>query len=246
MNVDLFLLRFKKISHCFFSLNFFRALFYFHILPSIEHKYLLQRGFKTIVDIGANNGQFALACREWSPQAKIFSFEPLQDAAKKFNLLFKNNPNIKFFNYAIGPFSGKRYIHVSSKSHSSSMLPIGPLQADQFPGTQEVGLEQINIAPLDFFITNNEINSPSILKIDVQGYEFEVLQACHNLIQNFDYIYCECSFEELYEGQKLAPEIFAFLSDLGFEMEGFYNAFYGDNKKTLQADFLFRKVNVNN
>ena len=51
---------------------------------------------------------------------------------------------------------------------------------------------------------------PVFVKIDVQGYELEVLKGCDDLIEHFRYLFIECSYIELYEGQALAFEVLEF------------------------------------
>jgi len=77
------------------------------------------------------------------------------------------------------------------------------------------------------------------LKIDVQGFEYEVLSGCESLLEKFDQVYCECSFVELYSGQKLVPDVIQWLASRGYLLVGIYNPHYDDNGHAIQADFLF-------
>ena len=94
---------------------------------------------------------------------------------------------------------------------------------------------------LDNFIEKSELIKPVFVKIDVQGFELEVLKGSKNLIDEFDYIYVECSFIELYEKQALADEVITFLNNYSFKLKGVYNMFYDKKGIAVQADFLFRK-----
>ena len=88
----------------------------------------------------------------------------------------------------------------------------------------------------------DELVGPIFVKIDVQGYELEVLKSCVNIINQFDYIYVECSFIELYNGQSLANEIIQFLNDYSFKLYGIYNTYYDTKGNAIQSDFLFSKL----
>ncbi|HEB94406.1 MAG TPA: FkbM family methyltransferase, partial [Gammaproteobacteria bacterium] len=77
------------------------------------------------------------------------------------------------------------------------------------------------------------------LKIDVQGFEMEVLRGCEELLRRFQYVYVECSFVELYAGQAFADEIIAFLRERNFILDGVYNPCYDKNGRAVQADFFF-------
>ena len=217
------------------------ALFNYGVAPVIDHEKLLKRSYyKTIVDIGANKGQFALVSRYCFPEAKILSFEPLPAPAKIFNKVFKDDKNTTLHNVAIGPKEEKTTIHISQSDDSSSLLPISDLQEEIFPGTREVGTTTIDVAPLDRLLTKIDIKSPALLKLDVQGFELDALIGCETLLYSFDSIYCECSFVELYSDQKMASDIIAWLHKRGFILEGAYNMSYDDKGQAVQADFMFK------
>ena len=192
-----------------------------------------------IIDIGANKGQFALVARKTFPKARIDSFEPLSEAADIFEKVLKNDNNTFLHRIAIGNKEETHTIHVSNKDDSSSLLPIGENQISLFPGTQELEQRSIKVAPLKSIIARNDIQQPAMLKIDVQGYELEALYGCQNLFDKISYIYCECSFIELYKGQALAHEIINFLSKNGFRLSGIYHVHYNKSGIAIQADFLF-------
>jgi len=80
-----------------------------------------------------------------------------------------------------------------------------------------------------------------MLKIDVQGFELQALRGCEELLDCFTYIYVECSFTELYEGQALADEIIEWLRKRNFVLKGIYNPYYDANGVAIQGDFLFAK-----
>lgn len=195
-----------------------------------------------MVDIGANRGQFALAARRWAPKARVFSFEPLPHAADIFKKVFSDDPDVKLHEAAIGNCSGKKLIHLSARDDSSSLLEIGEAQSKHFPGTHEVGTLEIEVGTLDQFLTKEEIVRPAMLKLDVQGFELQALAGCKSLIGNFDYVYCECSFVELYKGQKLAGEVVIYLGALGFSLSGIYNPSYDRDGNCIQADLLFEQL----
>lgn len=217
------------------------AMLYCGVAPVIEHKKILQGlNCKTVVDIGANKGQFALVARHCFSHTKIISFEPLSTPAEIFSKVFRNDNDTILHNVAIAPKEEEVVIHISKSDDSSSLLPISNLQEEVFPGTCEVGTTMISAAPLDIFLSKVDIKSPALLKLDVQGFELDALMGCESLISSFDQIYCECSFVELYSGQKMAPDIIAWLYKRGFILRGVYNMSYDDKGQAIQADFMFK------
>jgi len=207
-----------------------------------EHRRLLQSlDCRHVVDIGANCGQFALISRKCFPDARIDSFEPLAEPADRFERVFAGDANIHLHRCAIGAEKATMTIHVSERDDSSSLLPIGKNQSELFPHTGEREVREVPVLPLHEVIDAGRLSSPALLKIDVQGFELEVLKGCCSMLDRFACIYVECSFIELYEGQALADEVIDYLSQHGFRLVGLYNMTYDKKGIAVQADFLFSK-----
>jgi|688.fasta_scaffold59239_7 FkbM family methyltransferase len=213
------------------------------VAASVEHEAVLRLlgALDLIVDIGANRGQYSLLSRHCNPAARITAFEPLPSPAATFRSVFADDQRVTLFQSAIGPEQGNVPIHISARDDSSSLLPISALQAQTFSGTAEVGTTSVTVAPLSNFLAADDIVSRSLLKIDVQGYEYNALRGCESLLNLFAYIFCECSFVELYSGQQLAPAVIAWLASRGFLIKGMYNAYYNSDGLAIQADFLFER-----
>lgn len=239
--LSLFLLRIKKLRVILLKPMLRRVFFQHLVMAGVEHQAVLNRSLSTVVDIGANRGQFALAVRAISG-AKVVSFEPLPVAAKVFQNIFSDDSSVRLHVVAIGEKSEKKQIHLSARDDSSSLLEIGEAQPSFFPGTHEVGTLEVRVGTLDEFISKEEIVRPAMLKLDVQGFELQALAGCKSLISNFDYIYCECSFVELYKEQKLAADVIEYLHNLGFIFSGIYNPSYDCDGNCIQADLLFNQT----
>lgn len=213
------------------------------VAASVEHEAVLRLlgHIDLIVDIGANRGQFSLLGRHCYPTTRIISFEPLPSPAQTYCSVFAADERVTLFQSAIGPKQGNVPIHISARDDSSSLLPISDLQVQTFSGTAEVGTTFVAVAPLSKFLQADDIVGRSLLKIDVQGFEYEALQGCKCLLHRFTYILCECSFVELYSGQQLAPTVISWLASQGFLIKGMYNPYYDSNGLSIQADLLFER-----
>lgn len=220
-----------------------RTLLVQHVAAAVEHVPVLRQlgAVRALVDIGANRGQFALAARHVYPDARIVSFEPLPDPAVKFLRVFRGDGRVRLHESAIGPEAGEATIHVSARDDSSSLLPIGSEQNRLFPGTAETRTQKIRVGRLHDFIVAEEIASPALLKLDVQGFELSSLRGCEDLLPCFAWVYVECSFIELYEGQALADEVIVWLREREFVLAGVYNMSYDQDGRAVQADFLFTR-----
>jgi hypothetical protein len=95
----------------------------------------------------------------------------------------------------------------------------------------------VTVTPLDSLFSADEMKRPAMLKIDVQGFEMEALRGCEPLLENFDWIYAECSFVDLNSGQKLASDVIQWLGERDFIISGIYNPCFADDGQSVQADF---------
>ncbi len=80
-----------------------------------------------------------------------------------------------------------------------------------------------------------------LLKLDVQGFELNVLKGATETLKSCKYVYAECSDVALYDGQSLRPEVSEFLATNGFIEAERYNATY-DGGQLIQADYLYTRV----
>lgn len=90
-----------------------------------------------------------------------------------------------------------------------------------------------------------ELVSPVLLKLDVQGAELDVLRGAAKLLSKIDAIYCEVSFVELYAQQPTASEIISFLRDHNFLLRGVFNMSTTKQFGATQADLLFSRSRGN-
>jgi FkbM family methyltransferase len=202
--------------------------------------WLRKMEIKTILDIGANTGQFAKRIHEIFPDASLYSFEPIRDCYEELVSNFKGVEKFRAFNLALGNETGKLEIHRSEYSPSSSILPMGTLHKTSFPFTQNEIIEEINVVKLDDLDTEIEIQAPLLIKLDVQGFEDKVIEGGMKIFNRADIIIIELSVEELYNGQKLFDELYGILKKLGFRYQGNYEQLHHpDDGRVLQMDGIF-------
>jgi FkbM family methyltransferase len=244
MRLDETLVRIRKIAVLLSDAFYLRRFVAHGVAPAIEHTAVLRHlPFDFVVDAGANRGQFSLVCRRLRPGAAIVAFEPLPEPASVYRALFAGDARVRLHASALGLERGEAAMHVSARDDSSSLLPISKAQTDNYPGSGEVGTHMVKVGPMSDFITEGDFGTRNLLKIDVQGYELAVLESAGALLPRFEWIYVECSYVPLYEGQPLAKEVAEFITTRGFSLAGRYNVSYIEGKREpLQADFLFRRA----
>ncbi len=76
--------------------------FHRHYPQANKMSWFKDENIKTVLDIGANVGQFAKEIREELPNAFIYSFEPLKECFDKLKTMESNDNKFKAFNFAIG------------------------------------------------------------------------------------------------------------------------------------------------
>jgi FkbM family methyltransferase len=236
---QLTIIRIYKIINIVFSFNFKFYLIFFKYLisPAFEHKKIIKEiiDVNTFLDVGANRGQFVLLLDYFFPSCKIIAFEPLKKEYHLLKKIFKKKANVKIFNYAVGNKNGIININVSNSSDNSSLLFPTNLQLKNFPGTFIIQKSSVQIKKLKNFTAN--IKKPIFLKIDVQGYELEVLKGSN--LRHVKYIYLEGSYIKLYKNQALIKSIMKFLLSKRFKLIKRVNCYKNDIGKPIQADFLF-------
>lgn len=212
------------------------------VAPSSEHLALLRvLRPRTIIDVGANKGQFALAARLAGCAGEIYSFEPLPEPAATFRTIFAGDAQAHLVERAVSDAAGTAVLHESARADSSSLLAIGDRQVELFPGTAEVGSRAVNVGVLADELADLDLQAPTLLKIDVQGNELAVLRGAGTVLTRVEHVYVEVSFERLYSGQPLADQIVRYLFDRGYLL-----AEIGDvsfvRGRCIQADLLFSRT----
>jgi FkbM family methyltransferase len=212
------------------------------VAPTLEHKLALERlNIRTVVDIGANRGQFSLLAGCLYPAATIYAFEPLQRPAERFCALFADEASVHLFQVGIGEAPGEVKMFVANDHHASSSILKAHKQSQIF-GSRETGEETVRVGRLTDFLPLDHICPPCLLKIDVQGYELQVINGCREALPFVDYLYIECCYVELYARQALAHEILRRLGELGFALRGTFNQHYDPKEGPVIADFLFQSL----
>lgn len=212
------------------------------VAAAVEHEgAALDHPYRTIVDVGANRGQFLLVAARRFPEATLIAFEPLPGPRDRLRQAMPRRRPVRMFEVALSDRSGQAALHVSRADDSSSLLPITAAQAATFPGTDEVAQLPVRTARLDVVLGLVDLEPPVLLKVDVQGGELAVLKGAAGLLPGIDTVLVECSFAELYEGQPLADAVVRFLTGNGFALHSVGSLSTDKRGRPVQADFVFER-----
>jgi FkbM family methyltransferase len=196
---------------------------------------------RTIIDAGANSGQFSKAAAHFFPEAKISAFEPLPDLYPVIERKFHKNPNIATYNLALGNENGSISFNRNKYGHISSIMEISDANIHYPKQHEDVERIDVAIKRLDDIIAAQSLARPALLKLDVQGYEMEVLKGADLVLTQLDFIVIEANLEQLYKGQASFTEMNAFLNSKGFEVEAMLDFSLGKGNKYIEIDLLYKR-----
>ncbi len=217
------------------------------IYPSLDlrrRKKLLEfYNINKILDVGANSGQYALEVFKLGFKGEIISLEPVKSVFKNLEIKTNNYKQWSALNYGLGDKEEQLQINISKNTFSSSLLDIMPNHIKSDSESKYTHKENVKIKRLDD-ISENLISKKDVvlLKIDVQGFEKNVIEGSKNSLKLIKGIQLEMSLEELYKGEMLFDETVSFLKSYGFHLHSLENGFYNlESGKLLQVDGLFFK-----
>jgi len=200
----------------------------------------------TVLDVGANVGQYALGAREAHFKKRIVSFEPLSEAYKTLIERSKNDGDwIVHERCAVGSEIGQTEINISKNSDSSSLLPMLAAHSDAVPESRYIGKELIQVIALDsIYNTYCRPNERVFLKIDAQGYEKQVLDGAKECLKYIKGIQVELSVVPLYASQNTYEYFFQLFKDNGFVLWSLMPVFTDPRTgRMLQFDAVFIRQN---
>jgi FkbM family methyltransferase len=204
--------------------------------------YLNQHNINIVFDIGANIGQFAQELRSTKYSGDIVSFEPLSDAHSHLAKIAKNDDKWRVHaRSAVGDFTGQIQINVAGNSVSSSVLPMLDAHSSAALGSAYISSETTPISTLDSVASDYlKENSRLFIKIDTQGYEWQVLEGAEKTLKLACGLHLELSLVSLYGGQRLWRDIVERLDLEGFDIWNINKGFTDSrNGRVLQIDATF-------
>ena len=193
--------------------------------------------FRTVIDGGANIGEYSAEMRIRYPEAEIFAFEPTPRLFEGIRNRFANDPKITCYSQALGERKGKAIFHVTADTVSSSLLE----QTDPAANSSSKTIE-VEVAALDEWAANRVIARPARLKLDIEGNELAALHGATSLLSQIDFVELETTFRTARQGQPTLRELLNFMHEHQFELvdicPGILDAATG---RSDWADVLFAK-----
>jgi len=197
-----------------------------------------------VVDIGANNGQWINEVRIRGYKGNALCIEPLK---KNYSILKSRNfYSTSTLNCAVGNKNGYSFINQASNDGlSSSILELSNYHKNAAPGIKFIGKEKVKISKLSKILENMKYKN-IFVKIDTQGYEFEVLKSLNKSdFKNIFAFEIEANLVSTYKNLTLVEDIIKFLRNRGYRPLRIENGFVMPNfGQQLQVDILFVKNDI--
>lgn len=198
----------------------------------------------TVVDVGANVGQFAVASSRMFQGVTVFPIEPDPRVAE----LLRNNvgkpmaDNVRVT--AVGDSVGTATFNVNQDTQVSSLLPLGQDRMRFFPRSRVLEEITVPVTTLDVLFDGMNLIKPVLLKIDVQGFEDRVIAGAGNFLKQVRWVLMEVSFSKLYDGERDFDTIAGLLNDHGFRFVRPMNFHISPNTgEIIEMDALFEARN---
>ncbi len=205
---------------------------------------LAHEAVDAVIDIGANTGQYGLMLRREGYAGPIVSFEPLPGPRVALAETAAGDPAWRIAPpVALGEAAGRVVIERSAESDMSSILRQSPLLETLSPSSAVVERLTVPAARLD---EQTELFDPDWrrlhVKIDVQGYEPQVLEGCRGLLDRIATIQLELALRPVYAGELDWRVMIDRLHELGFApalvLPGYFERKIA---RMLQLDMVFAR-----
>lgn len=174
------------------------------------------------------------------PAATIHSFEPLPSCYEALRRNVAGLSHVVPHPIALGDKDGTVVMHVNRHSHSSSLLPVSREHKDAFPNAVEIDQVAVRMTTLDRFFEGSVLEGPTLLKLDVQGYEANTVEGARDFLRRVEYVLLETSFTPLYVGEQGFEDMLRIMTARGFRFERALDWLLSDDgQRVLQMDALF-------
>lgn len=209
---------------------------------------LRTRPIRTVIDVGANTGQFAKKISGFFPNAKTYCFEPLPEPYAALEKWAKTqNGRVVPFNFAVGDKESEveMFLH-EEHTPSSSLLATTKLTEQYYPFTKGQRRVLVRQATLDtvFDEVQADLHAEILIKLDVQGYEDRVIAGGEITFAKASACILEVSLDKLYEGQADFKQLSTKLHDLGYRYAGNLDQIYAEDGHCVFLDAVFLNKSI--
>ena len=178
----------------------------------------------TVLDVGANTGQFGSYLRELGFAGAIHSFEPVEKTFRVLQRTAASDARWSCHKMALGREPGTLTMNLMGASDLNSALQPSTFGKNLFAEFQVTGQEQVPMSTVDIFLAEH-VPAPErgiLLKMDTQGFDLEVFAGAEQSLGRIRCLLSELSLTPLYDGMPGYLKSLATFEERGFLMSGLY------------------------
>jgi FkbM family methyltransferase len=202
------------------------------------HKLQLPR-VNQVLDIGANHGDFSLAASALYPKAQVLLVEPLPTLQPELQRrCARRGGRWRLEPCALGSQAGSATLYVDPESDArSSLVGFSEEYLKGYPQARPRQTFTCTVRTLDDLCVARGIETIDLLKIDVEGFEFETLRGGMRMLRATTALIIELSLVRRSDGAEALGRMLEVLSSAGLRMVEFYPAFYSMEAPWLPLEF---------
>ena len=187
---------------------------------------LPRQDINLVLDVGANNGQFASMLRDLGYRGEIVSFEP---AGASFGILeaaAASDPAWRVLHLGLSDTDGTAELNIPRVSPFASLHSVNASGRAKFGDQVDtVQVETVELARLDnvlpSIVPDFEARN-AFLKMDTQGHDLMVFEGAGAFRSQFDLLESEVSVVPMYDGAPHYLDTLAHYRSFGYEVTGLY------------------------
>lgn len=195
------------------------------------------------LDVGANEGQSAIAIRTKFPHSKIFCFEPDVGAFAKLEKNLSRLSQAQAFPLALGNKCGVATLHQNKESVTNSLLPTSNEAAKTgFASWMEtVTSIEVRVETLDSWAEQKKLKQIDVLKTDCQGFDLKVLLGARQWLatRRIQWVCVEVLLIPLYDGQAYFDEVLALMRSHNYRLHDLVEPEHDRNGRLMWANAIF-------
>jgi len=215
--------------------------------PYLATRGLVDSAAPVIFDVGANVGATAQRYRALYPRAAIHCFEPYPPSFEALSEALSADSLVSLHRLALSSARGSGVLNVNRNAETNSLLPSDAHAARYWgKGLLETQSKvEVALQTLDEFCEEHSVARIDVLKLDVQGAEYSVLEGADALLtaRRIGMIYAEVIIAPTYVGQRRLVDYLSLLSAKGYELFDLYNPTRRDGR-LIQSDIIFVSAEV--
>jgi FkbM family methyltransferase len=195
---------------------------------------------KVIFDVGANRGKTTTKYLELFPKASVHAFEPFPKSSEIFKQAHQESSRVIFNEIALSNKIGRAEMSVNKSVDTNSLLQSKNIGATSDKYCKQVDSISVETKTIDNYCNSHNVSEIDILKMDVQGFELEVLKGASEMLKSgrIKLIYSETYFAQQYVDQPLFHDISKYLYEHGYVLQDLYDPYFSE-KKILWCDSIF-------